>query len=587
MNESKYLKLTLDNFIFNAGVAGLVRQLEFYDARYGEDGDYYFDGNVMYISKDFLLKTDLAKLYVDTAVAKYGEETVYNEILKSIDSLEHLTNQVLSLEAAGKKDEAVETREKLIGRYKYITDKLNRNSYQHAIDNLKDKGIETSISNLVNELKNTKDLIEKLRVSHLIKQEMKRPEVKEVLCFKDIIYSKIKMLWNNKAFLYRQSSNKDVFEVYNKDFVEPLISSLKSTKRSKTNKYCITCGCKTAKATSLSFMNDTVEDINKKKSDFWNQKPDAVLCPLCAYIYSLSPLGFNSYGNDMIFINNNDNVETLIKINESAKASLQVESGITEARNAKLMEYFNRIVEKEGEIAFNRISNIEVIVRSSDLNRYKLSVVGKDIIQVLRDCNKLFRSLINKSEELKSGEYVNVYQEVLTNLLDRRNQYMLLDKLLRARLSKDDKKSIYYLINILKIQIYSKGRERRIVNARMGMLKRAAKEGNDIRNLSKDNENALRGLSYQLLNSLKINNVRNFLDIISRFYIARSRPIPKEFLEAMKNEDDLLDTGYAFVLGLNGAAEGKQVDSDESNNHGTNNDENQNNDMEGWDVNND
>ena len=94
---------------------------------------------------------------------------------------------------------------------------------------------------------------------------------------------------------------RDRFE---KDFSKPLKEYfLKLHEKSK--EYCIECNTlmDSKEKVSIAFMKDMADDLSRKRSAFWNCKVDAYICPLCAYLYALVPLGFRLIGNKFVFQN--------------------------------------------------------------------------------------------------------------------------------------------------------------------------------------------------------------------------------------------------------------------------------------------
>ena len=149
-------------------------------------------------------------------------------------------------------------------------------------------------------------------------QECKVPKVLETLYMKNIMYTKINMLWENKAFLNRNSSKEDIKDSFYQVFVLPLIKMIESTKIS--NKLCSNCDENYDKCISFSFLKDVGIDIGKKVS-FLESKPDLLICPLCHFIYACTPLGFNQLGQDLVFVNQNESIESLLSSN--AKLTLR------------------------------------------------------------------------------------------------------------------------------------------------------------------------------------------------------------------------------------------------------------------------
>ena len=137
---------------------------------------------------------------------------------------------------------------------------------------------------------------------------------------KSIIYNYINRFWNGKSFLYRANAKKDMREIYEQDFSKPLKEYLlKSYEKSK--EYCIECNAMidSKEEVSIAFMNDMADDLARKRSAFWNCKVDAYICPLCAYLYTLVPLGFRLVGNKFVFQNIDSSIEVLVDVNKEVK----------------------------------------------------------------------------------------------------------------------------------------------------------------------------------------------------------------------------------------------------------------------------
>ena len=80
---------------------------------------------------------------------------------------------------------------------------------------------------------------------------------------------------------------------------------------------------------------------------------------------------------------------------------------------------------------------------------------------------------------------------------------------------------------------------------------------NNDRNLldmeEKEADNKLRGLVYQLINSIHTSNRDLFLSNITRLYAGMNLTIPNIFTRIFERDEDFKEIGYAHVLGLKGA----------------------------------
>ena len=78
------------------------------------------------------------------------------------------------------------------------------------------------------------------------------------------------------------------------------------------------------------------------------------------------------------------------------------------------------------------------------------------------------------------------------------------------------------------------------------------------KNLSEEmKSDALRGVTYQLLNALAVNDRQKFLNIAVRMYCSVQLPTPSGFVDMLKDSEQFQAGGYAFVLGLRGSYDWK------------------------------
>ena len=133
---------------------------------------------------------------------------------------------------------------------------------------------------------------------------------------KSVVYTYINRFWDGKCFLLRANAKKDMRELFEAEFSEPMRNYWKEENQ-KGKDLCIDCAAPmgTKEKVSIAFMKEVADDLTRKKSAFWNCKVDAFLCPVCAYIYALSPLGFRLFANKFVFINDNNSMKQLLDAN--------------------------------------------------------------------------------------------------------------------------------------------------------------------------------------------------------------------------------------------------------------------------------
>lgn len=532
----EYIKIELgSSFLLNAGICGFLKLLDYSKAQ--EDRDYRINGQILYVSKEYLLTENLADLYIKSMVNRFKEKTRFNEIMKKRHILEYLYENKKEFN----KDETAKINE----IYKEFIQMLEKNSFKAGYVILEDiPNIEHISLDMISNFKKEKDILKQKELYFKICDILEEQEVQEILIFKELMYSKINMFYEGTSFFLPSNLKKSIKECYNKDFIQPIIDEFTSTKIKK--KRCIECSNLTYNTKSISFMLDTTDDVSRKKSHYWNQKPDAFVCPICAFLYTLVPLGFQFLGRDAIFINNNSSIKSMCRIMDTYESKDNTESNVSS--KSKLYRIFT---EQKIDMLKNKVSNIQVVVRTKEKDHFEMNVISKDTIKKLVEGKEnlvyLERKYIKQGDKFKS-----VYDEVFDNILYKRSQYQLIHKLFLYELKNNG--NVNYIKNILTLEIIFKGGIS--VDEIKKNVDSAWKSGIAMRNKltesvqEKDVDNSLRGLVYKLSNSLSIGNCEQFIDTIIRVYSGKGMPIPYIFKECYGSEEMFKAIGQGFILGL-------------------------------------
>ena len=553
----------MGDFLKNAGIVGFRYMLEAADAKEDSDFGITQDGQGLWIDMDFALNADWTDMYFKACVQYFGPFTVYQGVLdrisKCIDKIQ-----------IGKWNPGKEEKEDL----KFINDKLLSNSYQAGFENIKH---DIEMQEVYQILKKDK-LNDKLDVTDLekrlidLEKFLQQPKCRETFIMKSVIYTYINRFWSGKCFLLRANAKKDMRELFEKDFSEPFRKYLK-TDHVKAKDLCIDCGepMNTKEKVSIAFMNEIGDDFTRKRSAFWNCKADAFLCPACAFVYALSPLGFRLFANKFVFVNINNNINALIDANsKSRKSSMDGEKKENERYSAWFAESINILLKEK----LQGFSNIQVILRGIKAeDKYFLSIVNKRMLKTIsRPSVATALQWLAKSPNAKvKNEFLNVHEAVIANLFQQRNQYQLLNRLLRESI--ENESFSFYVNCIYEIQLWygmvDKDEKRKEIIMNCGIMK---KSGADLRKVimqakGTSSGDCLRGTVYQLLNALYVNNVWRFLDIVLRLYNSygsrknENGPellIPTGMVEVLEDKGKFRDYGYAFIIGLDGCYEGKK-----------------------------
>lgn len=558
VDDNGYFKVSLDTFLYNAGIVGFIQVLE--NAKAERDKDYIINGQDLSISKKFLKKSDLSQLYIDSMIKKFGDKT---RIYKTIQYIEHIINSK-EIEEENFKEEM-----------NFIIGSLEADGIKTSYKVLKKYKIPINIEENINEVKNiikdkSYDINEIKKYLQKILNDFKNDKIKQNLLMKNIIYNKIKLFWKDKAFLSKNNSDKDLKEVFNNSFEEPLKNMIEDKKEYKYN--CITCDTKIQRNIDTIFLFEVGVDTNRKKSAFWNCNPDSFICPLCNFIYACSPMGFIEIGNNnLVFVNYNDSIEYLIKMNASEEFKEDIKS-----KNEKYL-FYNKIIQIILSIKTKELNSFQVITRND--KHYSSNIIGKDALQVIQTRKSDLKFISNFSIKTSNDEYINMFEECLDNILNFRNQWLLIFKVLKND-NKNNRVIYSVLFSILQIQITQKNIHKKggIMKKKINLSYFAGKSGDEMRkiiigvnndmNLSdeqnKEADNKLRGLVYQLINSVYTNNKDIFFSNITRLYTGMNIVIPTIFTNIFEDDEYFKEIGFAYILGLKGAYDKDAYDNKEN-----------------------
>lgn len=549
VDDNGYFKVSLDTFLYNAGIVGFIQVLEEAEASKGKNKeevkndikDYYYEGQDLYVSKKFLLKFDFAKHYLKSICNKFHEKSILYKLINSSDKI---------------------TLENINKEYGFL---FKRKTLITTSNTLKDN----KFISLVEKFNNEKKEREKI-FKDIVKYLNKNEKLRYYLFLGDIFMNKLSLIFSNIYFLKYLSNSKQHYIVKDLDFYKNIDNEFTSIKNyislEEDNKKsykdtCIICNAKIKKDFDTTFLLEFGVDTGRKRSTFWNYNPDSYICPICYMIYSCAPLGFRDIGNLMFFINQNDSIKTLISMNVAGRI-------INEKEDAHYTAY-NTIINKAINEKTEELNSIQVIIRNK--NGYSFNTIGQDTLKIIKSMKGKngkkgeLERISKNSLTIPKDNYFNIYKICLENILNFRNQWGLIYVLLINSEKVEEKGyTIYYSVNtiftILKIQI--KQMEGSEMNAYFSCqhgdeMRKIIIGVNNDKNLSeeenKEADNKLRGLVYQLINSIHTSNRDLFLSNITRLYTSMNLTIPNVFTKIFERDEDFKEIGYAYVLGLKGA----------------------------------
>ncbi|MBE6066079.1 MAG: type I-B CRISPR-associated protein Cas8b1/Cst1 [Clostridium lundense] len=558
MRKISTIRLELSDWLYNAGIVGIANVFDANDVEYTRNSNYIeFEDSAL---------EDFQEKYFKYFIKKYEKFTSWYKLISFQDYIEGSDINTLAEKDIEKINKYIED----------IKKKLTSNSYKsgyllikdNRLDLLKEeKRLKKIKLTKKQEAKDASDSIqERFEIIKDIIQYLKKDEVKKVILAKNIIYDIIQKFWSDVSFLNKNNSSNDMYKEYKSYFLDSTTTYTNENK-DKYKYSCFTCDNKISKlgkpaSYDLTWISKIGVDMSRKSSHFWNFNADSFICPICNLVYSCIPAGFTVISGKGLFINENSNIESLIKINRhsldhnSSFEDLEQETyyNIVENMNQSSVEYFQKEVE-----------NIQIVKLDSNNDRrpYTFNILSKDKLNIVSENKNRLKAMIKIHAKAGSKEYLNLYREVLTRLYDGKNQFDLINKLLYLRL--DDKfNRIQFIDMIIKINnSFFEGRDKRKMVS-YKTIDDCRKSGLLLRNeyVNKNAKNKLGGISYRLLNALKTKNTARFMDTLLNSYMYLGKQVPIAFVDALKDVDRFQSIGYSFVLGLQGEEVNKDKEED-------------------------
>lgn len=558
--------------MLNAGICGFIRFMEHNNAEKGKDYDY--QGQSLFIDIDYLKNNDISEMYISTMSEIFEENTKHFRTLNEKHEIDKLNSiGIDNLDDKQKKH--------ITELYKNFADLLIKKSYLSVYEMLSDVDNITPINkDIIEDFKKESDLSVKHEKYNNIYQIINQKKLKDFLIYTELIYTSLKFFFSenpqSKKIPCLYEGNQKFTDTLEKNFIFPLLEEIEIPQKKKSA-ICIECmgNMSASNKKAFSFLNDTTDDVNRKKSYYWFCKPDAYVCPLCNFIYAFIPLGFAFIGSEAVFINSNSTIETLIKI-----MSAQCEK-ISETSNLSVRKRIMRTFTEEKIDALEKTnSNIQIILRSSNFSHFVFDVIDKDMIKKFKQGSKELSKLECKKVIFKSYDsnsngkkILSVYDTVLDMILNKHTLYPFIDKILKNEIDKSN--NIEYIQDIIYLEIIFNGGTSMNELSTKEIVYFAFTSGKALRekilgketaksseNGAEADDNRLRGLVYRLVNLTAVGDCSQFIDTVIRIYAGYNLTIPAVFKECYKSDEMFKAISHGFILGLKYAYE-KNTDKQE------------------------
>lgn len=544
------IRIVLGDWLKNAGIIGAYQVLK---ENLNSETDIKITKN--YIEFNDNLLDNFEENYFKVLIEKNEKNISWYKIVSFEDNLDNLDLDNIS-------DEQFEQINNFIN---YLKTKLKSASYTSGYLLLSDSEILINLGKKLAAIKKTKKqlvsdvrekVIEQVDILKSIIGYLKRPDVKRIIAAKNIMYDVIQPFWTNVSFLLKTNNKKDMYDLYKKDFVMSAKNYI-NIENPKRKYNCFTCSNKISKfdkpeAYDLTWLVKVGVDGSRKSSHFWNLTSDAYVCPICNLIYSCIPIGFNILKGKGIFINNNQTAKLLKTTNISKEA--MDENNIEKIEQCAYLNIINSMEQKSIENLDKEFENIQVVkIDGNNPSRpYSFNILSRKTMMIVYKNRKILDKLIKISVKITDKYYLNLYNEVITRLYEGKNLFDLISKLMYMYLNQEFK-GVYYIYKILEINTYLIGGK----EMNFKVTEKFRKYGMALRKgyVEQNNKIKLSGITYRLLNALKIKDTNKFMDTLINAYMYQKKEIPVDFTMAINNVDIFQSVGYAFVIGLQGSDE--------------------------------
>lgn len=552
--KNKFLILRTSDWLYNAGLVGLIEIL-------GHD-------NVRYRTYEENEDIDFDEVEISINAFENFEEKFFDYFIKTYTNLSwhQLILYEKAVETLKEKNEYNNKDLELLNKMiDYFKNNLKKNSFKSVYPLIKEKeNIKLDILNEIKKLKKVKKVekVEDIKNNLLILENfinfLKLKSSKKYIAAKNAIYTLIRNAWDGVSFLNPQTKEKDVYIDYKKHFLDSFFDYInKDDKEFEKYKYtCFSCNRPIKSLEyNMSFLKNIGFDDARKPSNVWNFVNDTYICPICRLVYSCVPAGFTYVYDKGIFINLNHSIEELVRINKKIK--MEVLGDPHNNLNNSYSELLKSIYENENKTASYEYSDIQIVKLKNE--KYEFNILSKKTLTVLKKARKELDSIISQyyflSNNKNWNEKISIYEEVIYRIANNVSLYSLINTLLRLKISNVNngyfntftiKQLIKINLNYLSEVKNMEFSENLVGNANyQGYLLK--KEYN-----RKNSEHKLGGISYKLLNALKVNNKNGFMDVVLNCYLYVDKPVPKVIIEALENDEIFKTAGYLFVAGLIG-----------------------------------
>lgn len=547
--------IELGTWQYNAGIAGLCNILE----KNGIEINIQED-KLVFNSEEDLKKAleNFEEKYFSYLIEKYEKTLSWYKIVSYKEKLEEIKNNFDSFDEIKLKElnECIKNMKNILN---FFIRGIKSKNYEKICDLIKE---DLNLSPYKEELKTIsikKDesiLDKKEDILKMIDKAMTLIEYyekgKKYLAGAGVAYKIINNAWSKVCFLYPQTKERNFYKDFKDYFINPALSYLDEDK-SKYKYECFACDNKIKNFDNdFSFLNQTGFDTARKPSHAWNFINNIAVCPLCKIIYSCIPAGFNYvYGNG-IFINSNQSLTELLRVNRLVYEKIYNHNTKNEGNSSLTYRALAEALKDENKENLKyELADIQMVRYENE--KYYFNILSKNIIKIIKNSKNDLDFLTKAWYKEVNTDIFSIYEEVMKKLLNNQNLFTLIYKLLFYKISRDENCffTLKHIMNILNIN-YRILEGVGLMENKENITKEANAAGYYLRiaYINKKAEHKIPGLCYRILNGIKTNNRKMVMDTILNAYMYIESPFPNIIPRLLNSDENLEQIGYGFVTGF-------------------------------------
>lgn len=301
---------------------------------------------------------------------------------------------------------------------------------------------------------------------------------------------------------------------------------------------------------------------NNARNMFWNQEYTTSICDVCKLILFCTPAGAtytrknylsNEENEFYLFVNMDTSINELFERNNNLKVQKSESSSFQD--ETPFNKLIKSIVEENKLKSEWQLRNILFVEFKASIDSKKCKINYFNIPTYLakvftnKETNKKIQSIYDY--KLKSN--------ILDFLLKNRDLKHLINNTLRNKVKNDmegnNKSNISGAdcFKLVQLRTIVNNYKRGVYEMEYKTLREVYESGCEIHDyyIDKNAKNKIEGITYRLLNLIKVGNKNDFFQTILRIFSPSEKTPPEAFLQMLSEEDlDFESIGYAFTMGL-------------------------------------